>query len=169
MNRSREEEEDHIVNHLRPHPKCHCFLLASGHFRVPHLHTFAPTTPHTPTQSATFWKDSVVECFLDADIACTADSRRQTLRFQKAASCKLQVGNRFTNFVLSISEIVDFASHGDDCWERGGSERKKVLHGCVENGIFEGTVGREGAGIGGFFWSWSHMGFFFSKIRAKAT
>ena len=96
MNRSREEEEDHIVNHLRPHPKCHSFLLASGHFRVPHLHTFAPTTPHTPTQSATFWSDSVVECFLDADIACTADSRRQTLRFQKAGSCKLQVGNRFS-------------------------------------------------------------------------
>ena len=65
--------------------------------------------------------------------------------------------------VLSRSEIVDFASQGDDCWERGKSERKQVVHGCVGNGIFEGTVGREGAGIGGFFWSWSHTGFFLAK------
>ena len=70
--------------------------------------------------------------------------------------------------VLSRSEIVDFASQGDDCWERGGSERKKVLHGCVGNGICEGTVGREGAGIGHFLFFLSHMGFFFSKIRAHS-
>lgn len=38
-----------------------------------------------------------------------------------------------------------------------------MLHGCVENGIFEGTVGREGVGIGGFVCVWSHMGFFLAK------
>jgi hypothetical protein len=93
------------------------------------------------------------------------EDRPSVFRKLEVASCKLETD--LVNFVL-ISEIVDFASHGDDCWERGGSEREKVLHGCVENGIFEGTVGREGAGIGGFFWSWSHMGFFFSKIRAHS-
>jgi hypothetical protein len=94
------------------------------------------------------------------------EDRPSIFRKLEVASCKLETD--LANFVLSICEIVDFASQGDDCWERGGSERKKVLHGCVENGIFEGTVGREGAGIGGFFWSWSHTGFFFSKIRAHS-
>ena len=80
------------------------------------------------------------------------EDRPSAFRKLEVASCKLETD--LANFVLSISEIVDFASHGDDCWERGGSERKKVLHGCVENGIFEGTVGREGVGIGGFFCVW---------------
>jgi hypothetical protein len=43
-----------------------------------------------------------------------------------------------------------------------------VLDGCVGNGICEGRVGREGVGIGHFLFFLSHMGFFFSKIRAHS-